>query len=74
MSHSVNLLHGPTNMWDFLTKQGLSFTSLPAISGEKVVIKIGEVELKGWDEAKYTARSRHPATRVRPTRTRSTIL
>jgi hypothetical protein len=40
---------------DFLTKQGISFTSLPGIEGEKVVTKIGDVELKGWDEPKYKA-------------------
>ena len=38
---------------DFLTKQGLSFKSLPGIVGTSVVTKIGDVELKGWDEAKY---------------------
>ena len=38
---------------DFLTKQGISFTSLPGIEGEKVVTKVGDVELKGWDEAAY---------------------
>ena len=38
---------------DFLTKQGISFSSLPGIEGEKVVTKIGDVELKGWDEAAY---------------------
>jgi len=39
---------------DFLTKQGLSFTSteLPASSADNVVVKIGDVETKGWDEAK----------------------
>ncbi len=37
---------------DFLTKSGLSFKSLPEIPGEKVVTKIGDVEIKGWDEAK----------------------
>ncbi len=37
---------------DFLTKSGLSFTSLPEIPGEKVVVKIGSMEIKGWDEAK----------------------
>ncbi len=36
---------------DYLTKSGLSFKSLPAIPGEKVVTKIGTVEVKGWDEA-----------------------
>ena len=38
---------------DFLTKQGLSFQSLPPVGDEKVVTKIGDVELKGWNEAKY---------------------
>src|SRR5205823_6303362 len=39
---------------DFLGKAGLSFTSVPAISGEAVVTKIGDIEIKGWDKAKYT--------------------
>jgi MFS family permease len=40
---------------DFLTKSGLSFTStdLPAGSADNVVTKIGSVEIKGADEAKY---------------------
>jgi MFS family permease len=38
---------------DFLTKSGLSFTSLPSVPGETVVTKIGDTELKGWDEAAY---------------------
>ena len=38
---------------DFLTKSGLSFTSVPAVPGEAVVTRIGDVELRGWDEAKY---------------------
>jgi MFS family permease len=38
---------------DFLGKAGLSFTSLPAVSAEDVVTKIGTTEIKGWDEAKY---------------------
>ncbi len=40
---------------DFLTKSGLSFTStdLPAGSTDSVVTKIGNVEIKGADEAKY---------------------
>jgi MFS family permease len=40
---------------DFLTKQGISFksTALPAGSTDKVIAKIGDVEIKGWDEAKY---------------------
>ena len=40
---------------DFLGKSGLSFTSLPAEPGQDVVTRIGSVELKGWDEAKYKA-------------------
>ena len=38
---------------DFLTKAGLTFTSLPAVSGAEVVAKIGDRELRGFDEAKY---------------------
>jgi len=43
---------------DFLTKAGLSFETLPAIPGEAVVVRIGEVELRGWSpeiEAKAKA-------------------
>src|SRR6202790_2087379 len=50
---------------DFLTKSGLSFQSLPAVAGETVVTKIGNVELKGFDAAKYVAalkESGYPAT------------
>ena len=37
---------------DFLSsKSGLSFTSLPAVEGQKVVTRIGDIEIKGWDEA-----------------------
>ncbi len=39
---------------DFLTKQGVSFTSIEASSTD-VTTKIGDVELQGWDEAKYKA-------------------
>jgi len=49
---------------DFLTKSGLSFDSLPAVPGEEVVTRIGDVELKGWDEAAYKealARTGYPA-------------
>jgi MFS family permease len=37
---------------DFLTKAGLSFTStdLPESSADKVTMKIGPTELKGWDQ------------------------
>jgi len=40
---------------DFLGKAGLSFNSHPAMAGEAVVMKIGNTELRGWDEAKYKA-------------------
>jgi MFS family permease len=40
---------------DFLTKSGLSFESRPAVAGEAVVVRIGDLELRGWDEAKYKA-------------------
>jgi MFS family permease len=39
---------------DFLTKQGVSFVSVQAADAT-VVTKVGDVELKGWDEAKYKA-------------------
>ncbi|MES1240081.1 MAG: MFS transporter [Acidobacteriota bacterium] len=41
---------------DFLTKSGLSFESLPAVSadgGQSVLTHLGGVELAGWDEARY---------------------
>ena len=40
---------------DYLTKSGLSFTStdLPDSSADAVVTKIGDTELKGFDEAAY---------------------
>ena len=40
---------------DYLTKSGLSFTStdLPAGSADSVITKIGNTELKGYDEAAY---------------------
>ena len=37
---------------DFLTKSGLSFTSLPAEGGADVVTRIGTSEVRGYDEAK----------------------
>jgi MFS family permease len=39
---------------DFLTKSGLSFATseIPAGSADNVVVKIGNTELRGWDEAK----------------------
>src|SRR4051812_16676235 len=40
---------------DFLGKAGLSFDSHPAMAGEAVVTKIGNTELRGWDQARYQA-------------------
>jgi MFS family permease len=40
---------------DFLTKQGISFESLPGVEGEKVITRIGDQEFKGWDEPKMKA-------------------
>ena len=50
---------------DFLTKSGLSFTDLPPVPGETVVTRIGDIELKGFDDAKYKAALKtggYPAT------------
>jgi MFS family permease len=41
---------------DFLTKQGISFTSLPAIEGKSVVTTIGDTQIEGWDEKKFSER------------------
>jgi MFS family permease len=38
---------------DFLTKSGISFTTLPAVEGKAVVTRIGDTEIEGWDAAKY---------------------
>src|SRR6185295_7311013 len=38
---------------DFLGKAGLSFSSVPASPGSELVTRIGAVEIKGWDQAKY---------------------
>jgi MFS family permease len=38
---------------DFLTKQGITFTSTAAVEGKSVVTKVGEVLLEGWNEDKY---------------------
>jgi hypothetical protein len=35
---------------DYMTKQGLSFTTLPAPPGKEVVTTIGGTEIVGWDE------------------------
>ena len=40
---------------DFLTKNGLSFKSSPAEQGQTVLTRIGDKELRGWDEPKYKA-------------------
>jgi len=37
---------------DYLTKQGLSFSSIPEIPGKTVVTRIADVEVEGWDEKK----------------------
>jgi MFS family permease len=37
---------------DFLTKQGLSFKSVPAESGKAVVTTIGTSQVEGWDQKK----------------------
>ncbi|HEX7813028.1 MAG TPA: MFS transporter [Burkholderiales bacterium] len=39
---------------DFLTKQGISFTSVPAIEGKSVVTTIGDTQIEGWDEKKVS--------------------
>ncbi len=38
---------------DFLGKSGLSFVSVPSRPGQPLVTTIGNIELKGWDEAKF---------------------
>lgn len=40
---------------DFLAKSGLSHASLPEVPGEPVVTRIGDRELRGWNEAEYRA-------------------
>ena len=40
---------------DFLTKQGLSFKSIPAEAGKEVVTTIGTAKIEGWDEKALTA-------------------
>ncbi|HET7754783.1 MAG TPA: MFS transporter, partial [Anaeromyxobacteraceae bacterium] len=40
---------------DFLGKQGLSFESVAAVAGADVVTRIGNTELRGWDEKQYKA-------------------
>src|SRR2546425_9588149 len=40
---------------DFLTKQGLSFKSVPAEPGKPVVTTIGTTRIEGWDQKKLEA-------------------
>jgi MFS family permease len=40
---------------DFLRKSGLPFQALPGQPGVDVVTRIGDVELRGWDEAQFNA-------------------
>jgi hypothetical protein len=40
---------------DFLTKQGLSFSSAPAEPGHKVVTTIGSKKVEGWDQKALAA-------------------
>jgi hypothetical protein len=40
---------------DFLTKQGLSFKSVPAEAGKSVVTTIGNAKVDGWDQKKLAA-------------------
>ena len=40
---------------DFLTKAGLSFTSLPASGGAEVTTTIGGATITGWDSVQYKA-------------------
>ena len=40
---------------DFLTKQGLSFKSIPAEPGKEIVTSIGGAKVEGWDQAKLAA-------------------
>ncbi|MGB7542020.1 MAG: MFS transporter, partial [Burkholderiales bacterium] len=39
---------------DYMTKQGLSFKSVPAIAGKSVVTTVNAVQIEGWDEKKLT--------------------
>ncbi|TMH47853.1 MAG: MHS family MFS transporter [Betaproteobacteria bacterium] len=40
---------------DFLTKQGLSFKSVPAEPGKPVVTTVGTTRIEGWDQKKLEA-------------------
>ena len=37
---------------DYLTKQGLSFKSVPADGAKTVTVKVGDTTIEGWDEKK----------------------
>jgi len=37
---------------DYMTKQGLSFKTLPPEAGQNVVVNIGSTRLEGWDQKK----------------------
>jgi MFS family permease len=39
----------------FLTTAGISFEKVDAVPGESVVTRIGDVEIRGYDEAKFSA-------------------
>ena len=58
---------------DFLTKAGLSFTSLPAVEGQTVVTKIGSVELhrlrRGQVQGRAQERRTIPTSSTRPSST-----
>jgi MFS family permease len=57
---------------DFLTKSGISFASIEPVPGETVVTKIGSnIEIKGWDEAKFKAALK--STEYPPTANRDQI-
>jgi MFS family permease len=38
---------------DYLTKQGISFKSVPAVGSNTVQAQIGDITIDGWNEAKY---------------------
>jgi MFS family permease len=38
---------------DFLTKQGISFASVPSADGKPLSVKIGDAQIDGWDQPKY---------------------
>jgi len=40
---------------DFLTKAGLSFESVPPVAGQDVIVHIGALELRGFDDKAYKA-------------------